>query len=335
MSQRLPTVDVIVPCYNYGRYLRECVNSVLSQGGVAVRVLIIDDCSSDDSEAVGRELAAADSRVEYRRHAVNKGHVATYNEGLNWINCNYCLLLSADDQVTQGALGRAVRLMEAHPEVGMTYGDVIRTEAPDFAAIAPPPNYQTEVVPGPAFIEETCRKSSNLVEAATAVVRASVQKAVGGYRKELPHTCDMEMWLRCASVGAVGRVAAPQGFYRRHGTNMSTRFVERKNYDQVRAAFEVFFREFGDRVPDRGRLECLVRKGLATEAFFLANESYDGGNPAQCAALLTEATELWPDIRGHRGWRRLRIKRALGGRLWRAVRPLLSRSRRARLTAAI
>ena len=334
MSQPIPRVDVIVPCYNYGRFLRQCVDSVLTQAGVAVRVLIIDDCSADDSEAVGRQLAAEDSRVEYRRHAANRGHVATYNEGLDWVSGDYCLLLSADDLVTLGALGRAVGLMEAHPEVGMTYGEVIRTDAPDFAAVPPPAAYSTEVLPGPAFVENCVRACNNLVEAATAVVRASVQRAAGGYRKELPHSCDFEMWLRCASLAAIGRVGAPQGFYRRHGTNMSMGYVHRKEYDQTRAAFEYFFRDFGTRLPGRDQLEGQLRRGLATTAFYLANESYEAGHAPQCAALLSEAEALWPDVRRHRGWRRLRLKRALGGRVWRALRPLLKLGRRPATAAA-
>src|SRR5262249_2335677 len=76
----MASVDVIVPCYNYGRFLEECVRSVLNQDGVDVKVLIIDDASSDNTPEVGRALAAADPRVEYRRHAANQGHIATYNE---------------------------------------------------------------------------------------------------------------------------------------------------------------------------------------------------------------------------------------------------------------
>src|SRR5271167_2052829 len=84
------TVDVVVPCYNYARYLRDCVQSVLSQTGVAVRVLVIDDASPDNTLQVGQDLAASDPRVEFRRHAVNKGHIATYNEGLlDWSTAEY------------------------------------------------------------------------------------------------------------------------------------------------------------------------------------------------------------------------------------------------------
>ena len=49
----MSSVDVVVPCYNYARYLETCVSSVLDQEGVDVRVLIIDDASSDRSAEVG------------------------------------------------------------------------------------------------------------------------------------------------------------------------------------------------------------------------------------------------------------------------------------------
>src|SRR5262249_20690731 len=96
----MASVDVFVPCYNYGRFLRDAVGSVLAQEGGAVRVLTLDDCSTDDSGAAGRALAVAAPRVEYRRHAVNRGHTATYNEGVEWAAADCCLLLSADDMLT-------------------------------------------------------------------------------------------------------------------------------------------------------------------------------------------------------------------------------------------
>src|SRR3954467_11927005 len=105
------TVSIIVPCYNYAHFLAKCVNSVLAQEGVTVEVLIIDDCSTDDTETVGAQLAT-DSRVTFRRHDNNIGHIATYNEGLDWVTGEYTVLLSADDLLTPGALARATAAME-------------------------------------------------------------------------------------------------------------------------------------------------------------------------------------------------------------------------------
>ena len=121
----LRTVDVVIPCYNYGRYLKTSVNSVLSQVGVEVRVLVIDDASSDDSEAIAGKLASAESRVTFRKHAVNKGHIATYNEGLiDWSEADHTVLLSADDMLAPGSLSRAVAIMDADEIVVLDAGAI-------------------------------------------------------------------------------------------------------------------------------------------------------------------------------------------------------------------
>src|SRR5438067_2341316 len=144
------SVDVIVPCYKYGRFLRESVESVLDQDGVDVRVLIIDDASVDDTRDVGRALAE-DPRVEYRRHAVNRGHIATYNEGIDWASADYALLLSADDMLTPGAFSRATRLMDEHPEIGFTFGRGVTTDRPDYRSHPRPAEYRHKILRGADF----------------------------------------------------------------------------------------------------------------------------------------------------------------------------------------
>ena len=117
----MSSVSVVIPSYNYARFLRGCVESVLMQKDVEVEVLIIDDCSSDDTDAVGQELAA-DPRVTYWRHKVNKGHIATYNEGLEWASADYLALISADDLLTPGALKRATTALDSRSTAGFAYG---------------------------------------------------------------------------------------------------------------------------------------------------------------------------------------------------------------------
>src|SRR5579859_8195239 len=109
----MSSVSVVIPCYKYGHYLEECVASVLDdQEGVDVRVLVIDDASPDDSAEVARKIAAREPRVEVLVHTVNRGNVATFNEGLfEWADGDYSLLLSADDRLTPGALRRASDLL--------------------------------------------------------------------------------------------------------------------------------------------------------------------------------------------------------------------------------
>lgn len=322
-------VDVIVPCYNYGRFLRECVRSALTQEGVAVRVLIIDDASQDDSEQVGRELAAQDSRVEYRRHAVNRGHIATYNEGIDWASGDYTLLLSADDVLTPGALSRAAGLLDAHPQVGLTYGRAITTAAPSPLDFTPPAEYTRDVKPGAEWLAERCAGVNQPVLTPTAVVRTALQKRIGGYRKELPHTGDIEMWMRFAAHAAVGFVDADQAYYRAHESNMFRRYLGVRDLRQRKDAFDFFFTACGDLLPDCDRVRKLALQRDADTAIWRAMQALESGDRAACRDILAFARAVYPRPRFTLLWR-LKVKQLLGPRAWSALSPLVRRLRRGR-----
>jgi glycosyltransferase involved in cell wall biosynthesis len=322
-------IDVIIPCYKYGHFLRNCVQSVLSQEGVEVRVLIIDDASPDQTEQVGSELAARGSRVTFWKHEVNRGHIATYNEGLNWASGDYTLLLSADDLLTPGALGRAARLMDAHPEVGFTYGRGIKTSAPEREKNVPTGSYSCRIIPGQEFIRSFCITGENAVDTPTVVVRTTVQKKVGGYRKELPHAGDMEMWLRLAANAAVGFVDADQAYYRLHGQNMSVDYRHLRDFIERKAVFDSFFREYGDLIPEGKELQELSSRGLADHAFWTASQRFDEIRPDGYKQYLYFALQVYPPLRYTRRWWVFRLKRLLGPQGWSMLRPMVRRLRNA------
>jgi glycosyltransferase involved in cell wall biosynthesis len=327
----MSSVDVIIPCYNYGRFLRASVDSVLTQTGVDVRVLIIDDASRDHTPDVGRELAREDWRVEFVRHAINRRHIATYNEGLEWASADYTLLISADDLLTPGALDRAARVMDRHPEVGLTYGRQITFQTtvpscpPQPAAAACP----FEVVEGEAFIERACLTAQNPVATPTAVMRTALQKVVGGYRSDLPHTADLEIWLRCAARAPVGILGADQAFKRMHGHNMGADYLETavRDLSQRLAAFRTIFREQRDLVAGCDRMQRIVERGLAAEAFWAATAAFDRGSVERCRELLDFTTALDPKWRTRPEWARLQWKQRLGPDVWGMVRPVVDRLR--------
>jgi hypothetical protein len=263
-----PLVTVIVPCYNYGAFLRDCVRSITSQDDVRTDVLIIDDASTDDSGIVAEALAAEYPEVRVIRHETNHGHIATYNEGLATIRGEYVVLLSADDLLVPGALSRATALMQAQPQVGMVYGNPV-----EFVGTPPQP-LRTEasswsVWRGPDWIGRQCRRGNSIVYSPEAVVRADVHRAVGGYRADLPHSGDLEMWLRIAAVSDVGRVnGCDQALKRSHGRNMIVTDFPTILADLVERhkAFETFFDAAGHnpRVPPA--LRAVARRRMAREA---------------------------------------------------------------------
>jgi glycosyltransferase involved in cell wall biosynthesis len=312
------SVDIVVPCYNYGNYLQECIDSILGQEGCAVRVLVIDDASTDGSAEVARALATRDPRVEVVVHAENKGHVATFNEGIAWAQRTYFLLISADDVLAPGALQRAADLMEAHPGVAFVHGAAIhfRGERPAIGAhiVSSPPR----VVPGPQFIAGICANPVNPVTTATAVVRTSVQKQVGFYKDELPHAGDLEMWLRCAACGDVGEIDAVQAYRRLHDSSLSTHYTADGlmfDFLQRHDTFRIFFAESGRALPDARRLATLANRRLADQIAGEALAQFRRGRGREALQLMQFASRIAPGLLlTGRWWRRV------AGGLWRAAR---------------
>jgi glycosyltransferase involved in cell wall biosynthesis len=161
---RLPLVKVIVPCYGYAHLLEGCVRSVLDQDGVDVAVLIVDDVSPDETPAVGKRLAGEDFRVTYRRNARNLGLIGTANEGLEWAeDSDYVILLSADDRLTPGSIGRAVAVMEEHPEVGLVYGHAQYFEDDEHLPEVRTDPRGTRVQSGREWIRLRCRSGHSCI----------------------------------------------------------------------------------------------------------------------------------------------------------------------------
>jgi len=337
-NRRTSSVDVVIPCYGYGRFLRECVGSVLAQpdpDGPEVRVLIIDDASPDETPEVAADLAAQDQRVTYLRHRTNRGHIATYNEGLlDWARADYALLLSADDYLLPGALSRAAALMDRHPDVGFTFGPAVELHPGDPPPVASPNADPGRVLDGRAYIEAS--GAHNPVPTATAVVRTEVQQRLGGYRHDLPHAGDMEMWLRFAAHRSVGVFATPQGVYRRHDRNMSLAYVARErvtlvDLQQRAAALAVLFDGPARDLPNLSRLRARTVGALAREALWAAHTAFETDQPDACRAFAGFATALYPQVRTSRPWTTLAVKRWLGARTWAALSPAttgLARRRR-------
>ena len=279
----MSSVDVIVPCYRYAHFLRECVRSVLTQQGVDVRVLILDDASPDNTPEVGAALAREDERVTYVRHAENKGHIATYNEGIEWASADYLLLLSADDYILPGAFLRATELLDSNNNAGFAFGRFIElyadgTKRPSTRLFGASERSPALVLEGHRFIKRCW--PCGVVSTTTAVVRTALQKRVGGYRADLPHAGDMEMWLRLAAHASVGFLDAYQAVYRKHGNNMSEAYLGRDwlpDVKQRRLVIDCFVDTCGHLLRDVDQTRNRMMRELGHNVIGVASAAFNHG----------------------------------------------------------
>jgi glycosyltransferase involved in cell wall biosynthesis len=297
-------ITVVIPCYNYGRFLPRAVRAVLDQPGVEVRVLIVDDASTDGSGEQAEALARTDSRIGVLRHPENRGHIRTYNDGLERVETEYVTLVSADDVVAPGAFARAIALLQQHPRVGLVYGRIER-----FRDAPPPPSGRPgrvwwRVFDGHEWGAATTRRTESDILSPEAVLRTATLRDIGPYNPALPRTGDLEYWLRVArrwDVGYVGGVT--QAFYRVHGDNMHlTELNDLASMLRHRYyALEPFFAG-----PDGDALHEAARRRLAGVALRHARRDLVLGRwNANLDDAIEACDEIWPGWRSSRAWRHL------------------------------
>lgn len=345
-----PSVSVVIPCYEYGHFLADSVGSALSQDGVDVDVLIIDNASSDDSPDVARSLALSDSRVECILRTTNQGHIASFNEGLSRVNGDYVVLLCADDMLAPGSLRRSTALLDARPDVAFVYG-----HAPRFVDEVPTAKTEVRswsVWSGPEWIGHICRHGHSVVTSPEVVMRGSVMGELR-YDTANGHAADFKLWLDAARRGGVGRINGPdQAFYRVHGANLHLSVYGGWLTDlRARArAFEAFFSEEpGDCqeiVPFEGvgrglagvaRIQETWRRTLASEALDEACRSYDRGRvvPSDVKDLEEFALSTYPAAPQLPQWRRLARRKSVGERFAQYVPMFFAGAVRRRLNEEI
>lgn len=123
-----PLVSFVIPCYNYGRYLRDCLHGIFTQEGeYDIEVIAVNDGSPDDTIDILREWK--DSRLKIIDRKENRGHVYTVNEGFAAARGKYLVRIDPDDRHRPSFLRTLVPVLESQPQVGMAYGNVALIDA--------------------------------------------------------------------------------------------------------------------------------------------------------------------------------------------------------------
>lgn len=277
----MASVDVAIPNYNYGRFLRSCVESVQKQDIAELRILIIDNASTDDSAAIARDIAAADPRVELRLRAKNLGPHASFNEAIDWAELDYFTILCSDDYLPAGSMKRATSALDRYPDANLAFGETLfvqgeETPAPHIDAGTIGEHYLT----GHAFLHSFCATGRSPVSGPMTVVRTRAQKHLGYYRSDIPHTDDMEMWMRFGAFGAVVKLDDVQSVVRIHGANQSAVLQNVHHWNlEAEAAFEAFFATQGRSLHNAEELLQLARRSLSDRAYWCAFSHLVRGDP--------------------------------------------------------
>ena len=183
----MPRVSIFVPCYKLGHLLADCVNSILSQSYEDLEVLIMDDCSPDDTPQVAATFR--DPRVRYIRNQPNLGHLRNYNKAISLCRGEYIWLISADDRLRRPyVVERFVAVMDARPDAGYVFCPVMKFEGDRETELHGVHGAADAVFDGRAFLRTLVK--GNSVPAPAGMVRRSCYEQISVFPLDMPFAGD-------------------------------------------------------------------------------------------------------------------------------------------------
>ena len=231
-APRNDDVTVVITCFNYGRYIREAVDSALDQEGGPPQVVVVDDGSTDpDTIAVLEELPET---VEVVRRE-NGGPAAARNTGAASADTPYLVMLDADDKLAPGALAALREPLDVDSSVGYSYGLIEffgewsgRLAFPDF---------------------DPYRLLYRPIIGLTSLVRRELWDDIGGFDADVRGYEDWDFYLSALARGWTGRrVPSVTLLYRRHrGSKLDVdRSAYRRGFRALRRKHADLYRRAGE-----------------------------------------------------------------------------------------
>ena len=198
----MPLVSVIVPTFNRGHFIGQAITSVLNQTYENIELLVVDDGSTDDTEAVAASFD--DRRLHYIKLAQNVGRSAARNLGLKSTTGKFITFLDSDDYYLPEKVERQVEFLNKHAEFSMAYtasGCFTDENKPIFYHYRAP--VSGDIYPELAFFKPLT------ITLPTVMLRREVLDTVGGFDERMSRFEDTDMWRRIARrfrIGAIDEV---------------------------------------------------------------------------------------------------------------------------------
>lgn len=215
-----PRVSILTPTYNHGRYVHECIESVLAQTVSDWELIVVDDGSTDDTLDRAREIHDPRIRILARDH-VGMEHLAdTFNYGLSQATGEYFAVIEGDDQWLPDKLERLVPLL-ADPAVAMAYARYTVIGSHGTELLTPPLAGPHVVGPFDAFPYLLEDSFPMLV---TVMIRREALRASGGFRQIPGHAhIDYATFLELSLHGKFVSSDSVVARWRRHATSATVR----------------------------------------------------------------------------------------------------------------
>jgi glycosyltransferase involved in cell wall biosynthesis len=212
----MPLVSVIIPSYQGADVLHKAFDSVQQQTFTDLEVIVVDDGSTDNTQAVVEAASAADPRIRYLRQA-NQGPAAARNTGIDAAVGDYLALLDADDTWEPEKLAGQVAILDQFPEIGAVFTDSIDINTVDGTQFTFSEHYARTldgvprepldgIADGYRLVGDfrTTIFGGNFIHTSSMMMRKTVFEQAGRFNPDCFGTEDIDLWLRLIRITTFG-----------------------------------------------------------------------------------------------------------------------------------
>jgi glycosyltransferase involved in cell wall biosynthesis len=234
-------VSVLMCVYNGESYLREAVNSILTQTFTDFEFIIIDDGSTDSTATILAEYEPKDARLCIH-HQTNQGLIASLNKGLELAQGKYIARMDADDVSLPERLAKQVDFLETHPEIDVLGTGVQILDGSGNTS----PTLQSPTGPD---VLRWCLCFFSPITHPTVMMRRQIVKRVGGYSPDMLYAEDYDLWRRLSCVTRLSNLQDVLLHLRRHDANVSNRHASEQLQNSVRISCLMISHVLNEEVP--------------------------------------------------------------------------------------
>lgn len=261
-----PKLSIIIPCYNYARYLHTSIDSVLQQDYPHYELLLIDDGSSDETWNIMQEYAACHSHIRIFKHRTNLGIFKANERGWNEARGTYLHFFSADDLYRPTSLSKVMSLFHHNPQLGLVCTDLDyfedETGKTTTKKLLP---YQIKPhIFNPEEMVSLFQKTEFWIPGLTCIIKAAILKKHGHLDPQLENISDWFCFHKIALLEGVGYIPETLIAMRLHSQTYTARVKRDKR--RRRATYHHLLqllarnREMGELFKQSGLLTFIFRE---------------------------------------------------------------------------
>lgn len=215
MDKLSPLVSVVIPTYNRAETIEKTINSVLNQTYPSMEIVIVDDCSKDNTEQIVNEKFSYVKKLKYIKHEKNKGGNAARNTGIENSKGKYIAFLDSDDEWLSTKLEKQINKMVKNKDCGLVYTYCANVDLNTNEIIS---YFGNE--PGQKPFEKLL--CENFIGSTSSILcTKDALMDVGMFDESLPSCQDWELYIRIASRYHIDYIGEPLLRYYIHGNSIT------------------------------------------------------------------------------------------------------------------